>query len=56
MKITHRVFEAIRDEFEKGIKEAFDPEYSKEVIAIHDRATAVALGKLFLDELPGEIK
>lgn len=57
MKITHRVLEAIREEFKKGIKKGFDPQYSEEIMAIHDRATALALSKLFLiDELPGEVK
>lgn len=56
MKITHRVLEAIRKEFEKEIKEAFDPEYTEEVMAIYDRATTVALSKLFLDDSSGETK
>lgn len=56
MKITHRVLEAIREEFEKGIEKDFDPDYTGEAMAIYDRATALALGKLFLvDELPGEL-
>lgn len=47
-----RVLETIREEFKKGIKTEFDPEYTKEVMSIYDRATALALGKRFLSDKP----
>lgn len=56
MKITHRVLEAIRKEFEKEIEKDFDPDYTEEVMAIYDRATSLALSKLFLDDSSGETK
>ncbi len=52
MHITQSVIEAIRTEFITALKEEFDPEYTVQVTALYDRATALALGKQFMSDTP----
>lgn len=52
MLVTQSMLEAIRTEFATALEAEFNLDHKQQVMALYDRATALAIGKRFMSDDP----